>query len=252
MKKVFFLLAVSFTLLLAGCFETTQEITINKNGSGTFSNTTDLSNLLALLKQMGEDKTEKIKDMDTTVSLAGISDSIPGLTQAQKEIINQATMKLLFNMDDEKFLIKLDLPFKQINDIQTLREVLPKISEAALKKLPGTNKAPVDLGNDDKSQLKSFDDFFDVKFTKKLISKTLNKEKYEEGKNGEYMKSLQQMSGMGGSPIKLNYVIHLPKRAKKVEGKAAKLSADKKTVTLSLTSDDFFNDPSKFEYRIKY
>jgi len=65
------------------------------------------------------------------------------------------------------------------------------------------------------------------------------------------MKSLQQMSGMG-SPMTVNYIINLPHRAKKVEGKAVKLSGDKRKVTVSVTSDDFFNDPSKFEYRIEY
>jgi len=65
------------------------------------------------------------------------------------------------------------------------------------------------------------------------------------------MKSLQQMSGMG-SPVTVNYVVNLPRKAKKVEGKAVKLSDDKKKVTVSVTSDDFFNDPSKFEYRIAY
>ena len=59
------------------------------------------------------------------------------------------------------------------------------------------------------------------------------------------------MSGMG-SPITVNYVINLPRPAKKVEGKAAKLSEDKQKVTVSVTSDDFFDDPSKFEYRIEY
>ena len=55
-----------------------------------------------------------------------------------------------------------------------------------------------------------------------------------------------------GSPVTVNYVVNLPKKAKKVEGKAAKLSKDKKKLTVSVTSDDFFNDPSKFEYRIEY
>ena len=65
------------------------------------------------------------------------------------------------------------------------------------------------------------------------------------------MKSLQQVSEMG-SPITANYVIDLPRPAKKAEGKAIKLSDDKKKITLTVTSDDFVNDPSKFEYHIEY
>jgi hypothetical protein len=87
--------------------------------------------------------------------------------------------------------------------------------------------------------------------TDKLISKTLNIEKYAGASGDESMKALKQMSGMG-SPITSNYIINLPRPAKKAEGKAIKLSADKKKATLTVTSDDFFDDPSKFEYRIEY
>ena len=79
----------------------------------------------------------------------------------------------------------------------------------------------------------------------------MNKAKYATAADNEFMKSIQQMSGMG-SPVKVNYVINLPRQAKKVQGKSVKLSDDKKKVTVSVTSDDFFDDPSKFEYRIEY
>jgi hypothetical protein len=251
MKKACFLLIIFCGIILAGCFETTEEITINKNGGGIFSNTTDLSSLLGLLKQMGGDEVEKMKNADTTLPLSGIADSIAGLTTQQKGIINQGNMRLTLNMQDEKLLIKLNLPFQKMTDIQTLEKLLPQISEAAIKKLPGTDQIPAGIGTKDSSNAGAFDDFFDVAFTNKLITKTLIKDKYGAAKEGEFMKSLKQISEMG-SPIKANYVINLPRPAKKVEGKAIKLSDDKKKVTLALTSDDFFNDPSRFEYRIEY
>jgi hypothetical protein len=55
-----------------------------------------------------------------------------------------------------------------------------------------------------------------------------------------------------GASVKYNYIINLPTTAKKVEGKSVKLSQDKKKVTLSVSSEDFFDDPSKFEYKIEY
>jgi hypothetical protein len=251
MKKVIYALLLSCIILLAGCFETTQEITINKDGSGMFVNTTDLSKMVGLLKQMGGDSAQKIPNIDTTVSLAGMADSITGLTSEQKKLINQGTMKLTVNMPDEKLLIKLSLPFKKLSDVQTLKDALPDISQAALRKLPGTDQVPAGGGDSDSTKIKTFDNFYDMTCTDKMILKTLNKAKYDEGKNSDYMKSVQQMSDMG-SPITANYVINLPRPAKKVEGKAVKLSDDKKKVTLTATSDDFFNDPTKFEYRIEY
>ena len=251
MKKFLSYLVVSCGLLLVGCFETTQEITINKNGTGVFSNTTDLSNMLGLLKEMGGEEAEKMDNKDTTILLEGAADSIPGLTNDQKDIVNRGKMKLLLNMKDEKLLVKLDFPFEKLSDVQMLKGILPSLSVSALKKLPGANQVPAGGGASDSSKVKTFDSYFDDVVSEKVISKTLNKPKYATAADDEFMKSLQQMSGMG-SPVTVNYVVNLPRKAKKVEGKAVKLSDDKKKVTVSVTSDDFFNDPSKFEYRIAY
>src|ERR1051326_1579722 len=251
MKKLIYFLLTGFMFFLAGCFETTQEITINKDGSGLFSNTTDLSNMVGLLKQMGGDEVGKLKNTDTTISLAGVADSIAGLSPQQKKIIDQGSMKLSLNMNDEKLIINLNLPFKKISDIPMLKEAMPRVSEAIIKKLPGTEQMPAGMSGGDSSKIKTFDDYYDVTMTDKLIFKTLNKEKYAAASDDESMKALKQMSGMG-SPITSNYIINLPRPARKVEGKAIKLSGDKKKATLMVTSDDFFDDPSKFEYRIEY
>ena len=251
MKRFISLFILICCILLVGCFETTQEVTINKDGSGIFTNTTDLSNMIGLLKQMGGDEASKLQNTDTTISLTGVADSIAGLTAEQRRIVNKGAMKLTLNTQDEKLLVKLDFPFEKLSDVESLKEILPKLSVSALKKLPGGDQMPAGAADADSSKIKTFDNFFDDTISKKLISRTLNKTKYATAADDEFMKSLQQMSGMG-SPITVNYIINLPRPAKKVEGKAVKLSDDKKKVTVSVTSDDFFDDPSKFEYRIEY
>jgi hypothetical protein len=251
MKRSITFFAIICCIFLVGCFETTQETTINKDGSGVFTNTTDLSNMIALIKQMGGDEANKMQNTDTTISLTGVADSLAGISAEQKRLVNAGIMKLTLNMQDEKLLVKLNFPFNKLSDIELLKDILPKLSVSALKKLPGGDQMPAGAGEGDSSKIKTFDNYFDDIISKKLISRTLNKAKYATAADDEFMKSLQQLSGMG-SPVKVNYVINLPKRAKKVEGKAAKLSGDKKKVTISVTSDDFFDDPSKFEYRIEY
>ncbi len=67
----------------------------------------------------------------------------------------------------------------------------------------------------------------------------------------EYLKGIKEAGGMG-LEMKANYIINLPRAAKEVEGKGAKLSDDKKKVTLSASIDDFFEDPSLLEFKIKY
>ena len=58
--------------------------------------------------------------------------------------------------------------------------------------------------------------------------------------------------GQMGMPISFKTIINLPKPAKKAEGKGVKLSDDKKKITIEGTLDDFFEDPSQFEYEIEY
>lgn len=52
--------------------------------------------------------------------------------------------------------------------------------------------------------------------------------------------------------MKATYVINLPRPATKAEGKYVKLSEDKMKVTISADIDDFFEDASAFEFKIKY
>ena len=59
-------------------------------------------------------------------------------------------------------------------------------------------------------------------------------------------------AGTMGLEIKSNYIINLPRPAKSAEGKGVKLSDDKKKVTINVTLDDFFDNPSLLEYVIKY
>ena len=252
MKKIISILSLVCTIFLVSC-ETTQEITINRDGSGSLTNTSDMSNLVGMLKMMGGDSVDKaMQNADTTISFAGIADSIEGLDPAQKKIIDQGSMKLTLNMQDEKLITKANFPFQKLGDLRMLNAAMPKVSEAISKRLPGGDQMPGEFGpGAGKAQFKTFDDFFDVAVTGNLISKTLNKTKYATVPNDQYMQSLKQMSGMG-SPITSNYVINLPRPAKKAEGKAVTLSQDKKKVTITVTSDDFFDNPSKFEYKIQY
>ena len=159
MKRFVSLSIVICCILLVGCFETTQEVTINKDGSGMFTNTTDLSNMIALIKQMGGDEANKMLNTDTTISLTGVADSIAGLTAEQRGIVNKGTMKLTLNTQDEKLLVKLDFPFKKLSDVELLKQILPKLSVSALKKLPGGDQVPAGAADADSSKIKTLRQF---------------------------------------------------------------------------------------------
>jgi hypothetical protein len=79
----------------------------------------------------------------------------------------------------------------------------------------------------------------------------LNKEKYAGVETDETMKGLKEISGMG-MPMNNTTIINLPRAAKKVEGKNAKLSDDKKKLSIVASTEDFFDDATKLEFRVEY
>jgi len=251
MKKLCYSFLAVCALLLAGCFETTQEVTINGDGSGLWINTTDMSSMMGMMKQFGGDDASKMPNMDTTISFSALADSIADITPQEKSLIKQGNMKLSVNLKNEVFLLKLNFPFQKSSDMATLKSVMPKVLDAATKKLMNGAPMPAGMDNQEMPKMKTFDDFFDISITDHSITKTLNKAKYDGAADDQFMKSMQQMASMG-APVTANYVFNLPRPATKTEGKGVKLSEDKKKVTLNLTSDDFFDNPSKFEYKIEY
>lgn len=254
MKKIIYLVLTCFTIVLAGCFDTTEELTLNTDGSGTISTTNDMSNVFSMMGQMGggSQQLDKLKDMDTTIKFASLMDSIKNLSAEEKKLISKGTMKIVVNQKAEKLISSTSFPFQKASDVAIIQKAFPKVGEEATKKMgSGKMEMPMGMNEDDMPKPKTFDDYFDMVITSNSITKTLNKEKYATAADDQYMKILQQMGGMGASATQ-HYVFNLPRPATKVEGKGLKLSDDKKKVTLTVTSDDFFDEPKKFEFRIEY
>jgi hypothetical protein len=251
MKKLLFSL-IAGSLLLAGCLETTQEITLKDDGSGTLVNTNDFSALISLAKQMGgAGELEKAGDMskDTTISMKEGADSIPNMTPEEREILRNGSLRVNVNMKDEKFLTSLELPFKSPNDIIAVNKISGKAMTETMKDQMAGG-LPMG-GNSEMPEPSSFDDYYKFDFSNGELTRKLDKEKYAGVESDEYFKGIKEASAMGLT-MKATYIINLPRPAEKAEGKGIKLSEDKKKVTISVDIDDFFNDPEKLEYKIKY
>lgn len=239
------------TLFLAGCFETTQEITLNEDGSGTISNTNDLSALIGLAKQMGgAGEIEKAPQevIDSTVSMKEGADSIPNLNSEEREMAKKGTLKIQMNLKEERFLTNLAFPFSKPSQIAAYNKLSGKIMAETMKSQMGDQAA---LPMDQMPEPSSFDDYYTIEFSNGELTKKVNKEKYAGAESDEYLKGVKQMGSMGLT-MKANYIINLPRPAQKAEGKNVKLSEDKKKVTISADIDDFFEDPASLEFKIKY
>ena len=93
MKKLLLFLSAAFTLGLTGCFETTEEITLNEDGSGTYININDMSKLIPVLKNMGAaDQFGDRKKLDTSFALGTSKESIEGLTEEDAALLFESSV----------------------------------------------------------------------------------------------------------------------------------------------------------------
>ena len=251
MKKLLFPVILLTAIILTGCYESTQEITLNEDGTGTVSNTNDMSALINMAKQMGgADKMGEAGDqkIDSTFALGKEADSIPGLSSEEKEMARKGTANITLNLMEEKFITKLNFPFSNPSEIGTLNQLSGKILASTMKTqmgaLPGADAAAM-------PEQTSVDDYYTLEFSNGELTKKVNKEKYANAANDKYLEGLKEAGAMGLS-TKVNYVINLPRPATKAEGKSVKLSEDKKKVTISADLEDFFEDASALEFKIKY
>lgn len=251
MKKLFYLLLCGM-IILAGCFDTTQEITINQDGSGNLVNTTDMSQVLGMAKQFGGDQFAEMEGMakDTVIQMDKIADSIPNLSAQEIATVKQGSLAVNMNFKEEKFIIKLGFPFKQASDIAMLNKLSDKVMTEAMKKQMESGAAANQPGGE-MPATSSVDDYYFITFDKKVIEKKLNKEKYATAGSDDYLKNMQEVAGMGAA-MSNTLIINLPRAVKKVEGANVQVSDDKKRVTIKTGIDDFFDHPEKLEFKIEF
>jgi hypothetical protein len=250
MKKILLSLFAGTVILLTSCLETTQEITLKDDGSGTYVNTNDMGKIITIAKNMGATSSDKIPQqaIDTSFSFASTADSIPDLSPEDKELLKKGSVHIIMSIPDEKFISAMSFPFTTLDDIQKFNHLSGKMMKETMK-----TKMPPDMnmGGQEMPEPSSFDDYYTLEFSKGELKKKLNKEKYANVDKDEFLNGMKQAASMG-IPVTSTFIINLPRPAEKVDGKNAKLSEDKMKVTISSTMDDFYDHPESLEFKIKY
>lgn len=259
MKKTVATLCLFVSLILSGCFDIFNETTINKDGSGVYNNTTNMNSLWGMLKSLGGKETDSLEKMnlDTVISIVSYKDSLRGLTETEKILIEKATIRITMNASEEIFRMNFSIPFSRLPDLKAISGLIKKLKEKSLNETMG-NILPGEEAEDNPLQTGGMnfensdpEEYFDYVFEKRKISRKLNKEKYTLVESDAGLKALREISKMG-SPVTVQTIYNFPKPIKKAEGKSLRLSTDKKKVTVIVSMDDFFDNPEKWEFEIKY
>jgi|GEM_PF-244886 len=261
-----------FTLLvifIAGCYEITEEISFDANGSGVYATNMDMSALMEMMKTMaGEEELARggrelargglDRAIDTVIPMKRIMEESKDMSAEYKSLYAAGTMALKMNIKENIFKADMKVPFNSFEQLQKLMSGsgsggMSEMFKKIYGKDENASSSPSDQGLDELNAI------FDVTVNNGEISKKLNKEKYDLLMNKPEIAQMREMAGAGleilyTSVIKLLYtsVIKLPRPVKKSDNPMIKLSDDKKTATIKYNLLTIFDAPESFSYSIVY
>ncbi len=242
MKTLQLFLIIFSTLLLASC-SFTEELTFNKDGSGTYNLNMDMSAMTAMMGSM-KDSTQAnaMEKKDTLINFKDLIEEnkveIDTMSEESKMVIESLkNMKMRMQMDEAEglFLMDMFMDFKNINEIQNINEVIAKAQSLQSDQL---SEAPT-------NQKVTFE------YTKKLFKRKVELIKLSAEEQKKFDENNAQYAMfMAGSKYKLKYTF--PKKIKKVNQKEAVISEDQKTVTYEVDFEKAINEPKSLELEVKF
>jgi len=267
MKRILVPLLLAFTVFLTGCLDILQEITINNDGSGMMATKMDMGQMMAMVMSMSGEESKTPEKMDTSFSIKSYIDTVSSLSAEEKKLLQGLIVNLNMDMDNQVFVLGLQVPFSKPEEVNRINELIKKndLMSKAFEKMDNMEggkkqeeSKEEDMlnamgGGEGKSpMLQSPDEFLVYDFKKGKLVRALDTAKLNKLQESETLQKMKEAMDSGMPPIKFTYAINLPKPAKKIEGKNAVLSDDKRKVTVVNTLDELFDDPSKFEFSIEY
>lgn len=250
MKILKFVLPVLFAFFFAGCLDIDEKIDMKKDGSGTLTMDMDMSQMVEMLKNYmsAEDLAKKgMQKMDTTIYMKNIVDTMKSLSAEKRTLLRDGQIHLKMDMDAKVFTTHMQFPFTSQANLQKLYVAMGDGS------LGGANLFGA-MGGDQggaSPDMNQFNGIYDFTSHDGLIEKKVNQEKWKKLTDDPQLAQVKQAAQMG---VEVNYTstIMLPRAAKKVDNPLAKLSEDKKTVTMKYNLIDIFEKPDQFNYHIEY
>ncbi len=179
MKKILVLLLGASLTLLTSCFDIVEEVFLNKDGSGKYHITMDMSGLFtdplmkgmmeeALKQQAGADELGAL-EKDSIIYFKDLPEAAD-LSADEKKTLENMLMRMTMSESKKQMLVRIEYNFKKVDDINKMSKVLAKVGadqqlgggmpggglmsgesanfswkKGALKRLPMAIKAPAEM-----------------------------------------------------------------------------------------------------------
>ena len=240
MNKLTFLLLFAMSLALTSCLDVVEEIYLNRDGSGKYSVTIDMSALFAddFMKSMIQSSLEQdstlnmsggIPEMDTVIYFKDMPAEQKG---DNPDFWNRVNSQIAMSDENGKFMTTINLDFTKLSDITYLYDNIGSIGEGnpQLSGMAGEGGVlPTGVAYSIAKNV--------------LTRKSANQQAAEESEEAEMMKMF-----LGSATHRIIY--HLPGNAKKVSTKGAIVNG--KTVTIEASLVDVMDGKAQLDGTIQF
>lgn len=236
MKNLTYLLLLISSFALTGCIETLEEIFLNKDGSGEYSLTFDMSEMLSnpMMKSMIEEAAKE-GGADAVGLDFGETDTLMTMGDGSGGIMDKVVMHLLMSDSAGKFMMNMTLPFDNVEEIAEFQETLAAEGgeQAGSNPMGGMGSGFMMPGGL-------------LKLKKRTLTRMPAPETENDmfsGEDGEFMKMF-----FAGAAYKTVY--HLPGQVKSSTIEGAKI--DGKTLTIETSLLDIIDNKAKLDGEIVF
>lgn len=282
-RKILSVTGAALLLLFTSCFDTTEEFTINADGTGSYSVTMDMFQMMKSMMSMGgEDKMKSDPEYnevkDSVFYFKDVIQEADELSPEEKELFMDARFNMRMAMKEETMFMKFSFPVKKMSDFSRVyagsQKAVKSMGEKARMKdaEAGSNKAaapvnPADAGAargprpvaaskpsvsktpGKADELMKSSDFFDVVVKDGFFSKQVRADDFKKYMDADTTLSMMRPMLENTS---ISTVVHFPRPVKKVDSSRVILSDDRKTVTMKLSLGDYMDHPEYMNFKVEY
>lgn len=262
MRTTFLTATLCGLVLLGGCIDVREEVTIGASGNGTFVSHTDMSRGMAMLKKMSPPPSAAPAPSGTTSAPSGAASALSSFAPFDKPLDYTSALLVLpdsfsthLAADPDKGILTFDTR-AYVNDLSALQKMRERMTQQLagfqymLQMMMGQGGRGSDSGKFGLDMMLR-GRLLQTSWNPHQISRTFNQALYDSLTGIKGMQVPPMMAAMGEEGS-YEVIFHLPSPAQQVTGGPYTLSNDRKTVTFEKKFMDIFKDPKTLAFTIDY
>lgn len=234
--------------VLTSCLTIEEKLTLRKDGSGVYSTSVDLGEMLSnpfIKMAMEEEVTKEGKEMesmqmDSTIDLfAELAPHNPQWSEADKELVRAIDTRIRMDLEKGEGAFVTSYPFSTLDQLETAMDLIANSNQPEKEEGDGGPDSPFSSNGTLSNAINDF---------------TWKKGRFSrESKPGEQMRDLMgddenmEMAKMMFTDAKVVYLMEFPGKIKKVTGFEGHTIVDGNTLKLSFPLLDFMDSPDAID-----